>query len=144
MEENQDSTVHSEENAEREKDSSLWAGLPLSVKKAAAVAGIVATAATVLATLAGILISIGRMRHEDQQFQLAALQETTKQRDATRSEQEAELRRAEASRQQAEVELQSTRIRIEHENVQSKLDSEQRSADRSRAEGSMLAETLRH
>jgi hypothetical protein len=118
--------------------------LPVGVQKAIAITGIVATAATILATLAGIFVSLRTMQKDQDLFRAQQAKETTAQLQAKENIADAELARAKLVDQQGTLELNRTQLQVKAEENKARLEADQKTQDRVVSQAEQLGAAIRH
>jgi hypothetical protein len=138
------STTKSVQEDEGQSEDKASKYLPMRFRKAVAIAGIIATAATIVATLAGIFFSLLKMQSDQAQFQLLQSKELTAQKQSTENTAAANLERAKVEEHQTVLQSQSALRQIEAEDRKARLEVDQKTQDRQVSERDQLAIAIRH
>jgi len=118
--------------------------LPMPFRKAVAIAGIIATAATIVAALAGIFVSLLKMQSDQAQFQLLQSKELTAQKQSAENTAAANVERAKLEEHQTVLQSQSALRQIDAEDRKARLEVDQETQDRLVSERDQLAIAIRH
>jgi hypothetical protein len=140
----EDSSLHPFEAESRSSgDQANTSTIASPFRRTAAIVGITATLATVLATLAGILFSLEKSRSDDHQFQLNLVKEETTQKLASEASAKAEGQRMKDALEQSKV--QEGIARLELQEAQEKIAAEklERERDRLSSDSLRLGEAIR-